>query len=140
MRVEASEVLNQEAKPEVEEEIVSQAAGKAGNIPLMRKRTDKMLELYVEYAKILRPFFEDEADSSENSPEATAELLKPLFEKMREALEELDMDKMDEVLAEFKSYSYPSDMQEYLNQLALSVESLDVDSCMSILEFWEKEY
>ena len=67
-------------------------------------------------------------------------LLKSLFEKMREALEELDMDKMDEVLAEFKSYSYPSDMQEYLNQLALSVESLDVDSCMSILEFWEKEY
>lgn len=88
MRVEASEVLNQEEKPEVEEEIVSQAAGKAGNIPLIRKRTDKM----------------------------------------------------DEVLAQFKFYSYPSDMQEYLNQLALSVESLDVDSCMSILEFWEKEY
>lgn len=123
-----------------EQAALLEAAGKAGNIPLIRKRTDKMLELYVEYAKILRPFFEDESDSSENSPEATAELLKPLFEKMREALEELDMDKMDEVLAEFKSYSYPSNMQEYLNQLALSVESLDVDSCMSILEFWEKEY
>lgn len=123
-----------------EQAALLEAAGKARNIPLIRKRTDKMLELYVEYAKILRPFFEDESDSSENSPEATAELLKSLFEKMREALEELDMDKMDEVLAEFKSYSYPSNMQEYLNQLTLSVESLDVDSCMSILEFWEKEY
>lgn len=112
-------------------------AGNAGDSFTIHRDTDKMLEKYLAYLPILEPFCADEEDENEDKKEITPETLLKCFARMREALDELDMGGMEDVIEEMNQYGYEGDQQEFFAQLREAVESVDVDRCETIMKDWE---
>ncbi len=110
-------------------------AGNARDSVFIHKRTDEMLLQYVGYLQVLEPFCtEKEEEGKERVP---LEKLGGFFSDMRVALEDLDMDKMEEVIREMDEYAYEGRQHELFLQLKTSVEDVEVDSCEEILQKWE---
>ncbi len=111
-------------------------AGNARDSQLIHQCTDEMLAQYRAYLPVLAPFCEDSKEEGSEG-EITAELLSDFFKDMREALDELDMDKMEEVIEAMGCYSYTGEQKELYSRLKETVENVDVDTCEEILKEWE---
>lgn len=70
---------------------------KAGNADTIHENTDEMLEQYIGYIEMLAPFCPDEEDTADKK-DISNEVLNEYFSKMRDAVENLDMDYMEEVI------------------------------------------
>jgi CheY-like chemotaxis protein/HPt (histidine-containing phosphotransfer) domain-containing protein len=99
--------------------------------------TDAMVQQYREYIPVLAPYCEEKAEESSTRKIITEEIRSDLFAKMRDALENLDMDCMEEVIEEMKQYRYQDWEQELLEALYNAVEEIDVDACEALLCQWE---
>ena len=79
----------------------------------MRGDTDAMLAYYRGYIPILEPFFkkEDEEETADK-PEITNDILNDFFVRMSEAVDNLDMDSMEEIAGEMRKYRYEGDNKE----------------------------
>jgi len=113
-------------------------AGNARDSSFIHKRTDEMLEQYRGYLAILKPYCEEKEETTEKEG-VSAEALRGFFSEMRGALEELDMDKMEEVIREMGKYGYEGWQQELFDRLKTAVEDVDVDNCETILLEWENK-
>jgi signal transduction histidine kinase/CheY-like chemotaxis protein/HPt (histidine-containing phosphotransfer) domain-containing protein len=111
-------------------------AGNARNAELIHSRTDAMLVEYNRYYEILQPYFPEESDNSTHEL-ITNDRLRDFFKDMRTALDELDLDPMEEIINEMKQFSYRDNQAELFEQLQNAVEEIDVDSCEDILKKWE---
>lgn len=111
-------------------------AGNEQDIDTIMDFTSIMLEHYLEYDRILEPFF---AAPEDDTPKELipVELLRQLFTKLREASDNLDMDAMEEVSDEMHKYSYPEEQQEYYTKILDAIETLDGDLCEEIMQQWE---
>ena len=58
---------------------------------------------------------------------------------MKMALEDLEMDRMEEVIHEMNRYHYEGWQKEMYTRLKDAVEEIDVDSCEIILQEWENK-
>lgn len=115
-----------------------EAAGNAENAELIHKTTPGMLEQYKRYKAILAPYFEEEGEAGNNKKQADKEEMLALFTKMRDAMDNLDMDAMEEVSKEMEEFSYEGKDSEYFEQLKNSVADIDTEKCEEILASWEK--
>lgn len=115
-----------------------EAAGNAGDILLIHQSTDEVVSYYRWYKDILAPYFELPEENTENGLEFTQEILKEQAEKMREALEELDSDKMEEVVTELAKYSLEGNHKELYEHLKSAVQDIDTESCEAIMDAWMK--
>jgi ABC-type phosphate transport system auxiliary subunit len=97
-----------------------------------------MLEQYLGYLPVLKPFCQEAEDTNEKI-EFTLETRLQCFSDMRKAIDNLDMDQMSEVIHEMKKYRYEDWQKELFGQLDDAVEEIDVDTCERILEEWEKK-
>lgn len=119
---------------------VAAAMEKAGNDKdgdLIHQQTDAMLEKYRSYLPVLEEFFQEEDEADNGRETITSEERERLFVEMRDALENLDMDRMEEVAEEMRQYQYQDWEKELLQQLYDAVEEMDVDACEGILAEWE---
>lgn len=112
-------------------------AGNARDSFVIHRDTDKMLKQYLAYLPVLEPFCAEEEDDSQNKKKIVLETLHKCFASMRQALDELNMGGMEDVIEEMNQYSYESDQQEFFAQLREAVESVDVDRCEAIMKDWE---
>lgn len=64
--------------------------------------------------------------------------MKRQFEAMRTAMDELDSDKMEEVIREMEGYSYNDEHKRFFEQLKNAVEDIDTEKSEEILRQWEK--
>ena len=113
-------------------------AGNELNIDKIKKNTDQMLQKYVGYIDILKPFCEEEEEIVERDC-IDNEHLNKLFDHMLEALENLDMDQMEEVIIEMNHYSYQGVQNEYFEQMKMAVGNIDVERCEEIVKKWSME-
>ena len=117
------------------------AMEKAGNmrdIAQIRKCTDEMVEQYRGYMAVLEPFLLEKQETDNRKKDISTEILLGYFADMRDALENLDIDHMENVIHAMEQYRYV-DLQEALFQkLKASVEEVDVDVCEEILSDWER--
>lgn len=111
-------------------------AGNARDNFFIRTHTDEMLEKYRSYLTVLKPFCEEEQEDTPKES-ATIEELRGCFADMRSAIEDLDMDRMEEVSAKLSSYSYDDTQQEIFSRLKEASDAMDVDACESIIQEWE---
>lgn len=111
-------------------------AGNARNKSSIHLNTNPMLELYSKYKAILEPLFPDDEIPDVDKVMASAEDLHPIFHSINEALDNLDMDQMDEALNKLNTYKYPDDQMEVFEKLKSSAEEWDVDTCMSLITEW----
>lgn len=114
-------------------------AGNARNSSFIHKHTGRMLQQYLSYRDVFAPFCPDEEEGENHKDEITIACLLKYFADMRMALEDLDMDKMEEVVHEMNRYSYEGWQQELFTRLRDAVEEIDVDSCEFILQEWENK-
>lgn len=112
-------------------------AGNARDSEFIHKNTDRMLDQYLGYRFVFKPFLpEDKKEDGGQENISVAGLLKH-FEDMRTAMEDLDMDRMEEVVQEMNHYHYEDWQEEMFTRLKDAVEEIDVDNCEAILQEWE---
>ncbi|MCD7708274.1 MAG: PocR ligand-binding domain-containing protein [Clostridiales bacterium] len=119
-----------------------EAAGNNEDIDAIREITPGMLELYAHYKDILRPYCEDEAaDSAQqgSGEQINSDELASEFSDLREAMDNLDMDAMENVIQDMEQYSYTDAQQEYFEKLKYAVDDIDTEKCEQIIEIWEAD-
>ena len=112
-------------------------AGNSNNIQLIHQCTDEMLEQYRSYIDILQPFFPEEKKEKKEQKEITEETLHHFFDDLKVAIEELDMDRMEEVVENMEDYTYHDEQEELFEQIKESIDDFDVDRCEEIIHKWE---
>lgn len=114
-------------------------AGNARDALSIHRHTDKMLEQYMGYRSILEPFCADSAKGDAGKEKVPAEAVQNCFGRMRGAVDDLDMDGMEEVIQEMDQYRYEGWQKEMFARLKEAVEEIDVDSCEAIMVEWERK-
>lgn len=114
-----------------------EAAGNARDIPFIRAITPRMLEQYLFCRDLLAPYFMEESKEEGTRQTITKEALKNFFNQMKEALENLDMDAMEQILHDMNQYKYDEAYKDYLSNLHNAVEDIDTELCEEILNEWE---
>ena len=66
----------------------------------------------------------------------TLEDMHRIFHNINEALDNLDMDTMEEATNELKKFRYNEDGPKHLELLLSAAEDLVVDKCMDIITEW----
>ena len=114
-----------------------EAAGNAENLELIKSDTNSLLIEYRYYQDALQPYFkqEESADESAKDP-ITHRILLALFNQLQDAIDNLDMDGMEEVAKNLDNYLYDEEQQVLLNKLKEAVENLDVDACEAAIKEW----
>ncbi len=112
-------------------------AGNARDTDFIRKNTEPMLEQYLGYLEMLEPYFRVEVRDASHKEAISPELLSECFARMREAVENLDMDRMELVAAEMDRYSYEPPYEELFTRLREAVSEVDGDMCEEIMREWE---
>ena len=112
-------------------------AGNARDNFFIRTHTDEMLEQYRGYLTMLKPFCAEDEEDDTPKESATIDELRGCFSDMRAAIEDLDMDQMEEVSARLKGYSYDETQAELMSRLIEASDAMDVDACEDILKEWE---
>ncbi|MDE6845738.1 MAG: PocR ligand-binding domain-containing protein [Lachnospiraceae bacterium] len=113
-------------------------AGNARDAETIHKLTDEMLEQYMGYMEMLEPFCLDDEESIEKE-EISRDKLLSCFSTIRDAVEDLDMDQMEEVIREMDQYHYDEWQQELFSRLKEAADEMDVDRCETILNDWESQ-
>ena len=111
-------------------------AGNARDARIIHNTTDEMLEQYIAYRPVLAPFCQD-ADEEIGKEAVSDDILRGCFLKMKDAVDNLDMDNMEEVIHEMGQYFYDERQYELFKQLREASEEMDVDRCEAILRSWE---
>ena len=112
-------------------------AGNARDAWTIHSTTDEMLEQYIGYQPVLEPFCQDEEENT-GKKKVSDDILHGFFSKMAEAVDNLDMDQMEEVIQEMSQYYYEESQYELFRQLREASEEMDVDRCEAILQSWEE--
>lgn len=112
-------------------------AGNARDTKLIHEKTDEMLEQYAGYHELLAPFCQEEEEDPAGKESISEDVLRECFEDMKAAVEELDMDLMEEVIEEMAEYAYEGWQGELFGRLKEAVNEMDVDACEAILQEWE---
>lgn len=99
--------------------------------------TDEMLVQYRYYKGILKPYFQEDA-SAGGELQLEQDVLVQFFERMKEALEDLDMSSMEDILGEMRQYRIEDKPKELFDKLSEAVDFMDVDACEEILAEWER--
>lgn len=116
-----------------------ETAGNTGEIELIKEVTPGMLEKYIQYKEILAPYFkEEDMAQGELRENVNTKELSEFFAKMKDAMDNLDMDAMEEVINRMKHYAYNGVQSDYFEQLKNAVEDIDTEQCEEIMRKWCK--
>ena len=113
-----------------------EAAGNANNIDMILQNTGEALAMYQHYHDILSPFFPDKQDV-DGKPPITTEVLMDVFTEMKLAIDDLDMDKMDDAIHTLDGYSFHDENQELYLKLCEAVADMDPDACEDVMSEWK---
>ena len=92
----------------------------------------------MEYGETLKEYFPEEEKKQVALKEISGEQLAELFAKLREALEELDMDSAEAVLNEMSECSFSEPQSALMAQMQEAVAEYDAEKGEEILQNWEQ--
>jgi CheY-like chemotaxis protein/HPt (histidine-containing phosphotransfer) domain-containing protein len=113
-----------------------EAAGNANDIDTIMADTDAALELYSHYKDILAPIFPEKEESNDKPP-ITKDVLLKVFDDMTNAINDLDMDRLAESIAELDNYHFEDENEKMYKRLSDAVGDMDPDICMEVIENWK---
>lgn len=114
-------------------------AGNARDTEFINKYTAPTLEKYKSYIDVLAPLFEVEQTETVIKETASNEQILSELENMLEAIDNLDMDMMEEIAGNLSAFAYDETQSELMEQLCDAVERIDVDECDNIIARWKNE-
>lgn len=127
------------AKELAEKAAALEKAGNEKNASMIHEETDSMLGMYCAYLPVLQPFFEEErtVKADDEKEWITLEIRTDLFHQLREAMDDLDMDAMEETVLKLEKFRFTEEEEGLLPQLMEAVENIDVEKCEELLAKWE---
>ena len=111
-------------------------AGKENNISYIKEHNEACVQKYLSYEPVFAPYFQEKVDDTEKHPIEKAELM-DLLAKMKEALDDLDMDAVEDICNDLAGYNYPDDQAKYPRRLKDAAADIDVDVCLELISEWE---
>ena len=115
-------------------------AGNDNNIDFINAETDYLLQKYVGYIDMLKPYCKEEKEKTGGKALVDKEAVCRLLEKMLVAVDELDIDAMEEVVLALEKYEYPKEQADIFNELQVAVGNIDVDLCEELINRWKHYY
>ncbi|MBD5452605.1 MAG: response regulator, partial [Lachnospiraceae bacterium] len=112
-------------------------AGNALDIDTIQADTQAALDEYAHYHEILKPYFEDE--KNEATEELTDDILYYVFEKIENAIEELDTDLLVDAIHELDIYKLDMISAVYYDQMCQAAEDMDAYACEDIMKEWKEK-
>jgi CheY-like chemotaxis protein len=110
-------------------------AGKAGDIPFIKKKTNKLLSQYLQYQMILKYYFPEEEKQEGAIPQ---DVLKMHLLNLKNAAGEMDVDMMDGIVAELSQFEFKDKELKYFELLQTAVEELDTTTCEETVDAWNE--
>ena len=93
-----------------------------------------MREFSAILAELTEYFPEDTTEATDELlPQAGADILSELNNKLNKACEELDMDGMEGVKNDMQKYSYPEEITDTVRQLYKAIDNIDTDECIRLM-------
>jgi signal transduction histidine kinase/CheY-like chemotaxis protein/HPt (histidine-containing phosphotransfer) domain-containing protein len=112
---------------------------KAGNeldIKTIHADTWAALDEYRHYYEILSPYFPEV--KNEATEELTQDILFEVFSEIENAIEELDMDLLEEAVHRLGVYKLDGVHSEYYNKMRKAVDDMDAYACEDIMKEWKE--
>lgn len=114
-----------------------EVAGNALDESLIAAKTPALLELYSHYEGILKPFFPETENTNAHQKELIRkDILLKAFEKLQDALDDLDMDGMEAVKDTLSQYRYEGHSLELYKKLCSAIDEINPESCEAIMDDW----
>jgi CheY-like chemotaxis protein len=118
-----------------EEAQLLENAGKAENREYIRAHHEGFIETYRGFKAQLAAVFANEQTAAEDDkPEADAVLMESVYEEMREAAEEMDCDRLEEIFTEMEDYRIPDGEVELYKKLKQAVDHFDYEGILTLLD------
>ncbi len=115
-----------------EEAQLLENAGKHGDTAAIRSRHRDFMKEFLSFSAPLAEIFSVEAPE-EKKPEADREMMETLYEKIRTAAEEMDIEALESLLAGMSRYSIPESERAKWDQLTDATGRYDYDMITAIL-------
>ncbi len=112
-------------------------AGNERDIWFIQKHTDEMLTQYMEYENILAPYFAKDQVNADDMELIPADKLTGYFLMMLQALDDLDMDRVEELVQDMSNYRYEADDEKYFDELKNASAAYDSEKCEAIIKEWQ---
>ena len=101
-------------------------AGKEDNLALIDEETDRLILMYRAYKDTLSYF--DKEDSEKEKSEVSTQAIKSELEKMLDAVNDFDMDGVDEAMANLREFKMPTpELEEEMKELYYRVRDVDME-------------
>ena len=110
-------------------------AGHERDEDFIEKHTDEMMDKYKSYIDILKSYCEEEHKEPQIIVSEHTVIEK--LDEMSEAVDELDIDHMDEVIKQMELYKFSGKTAEIFSKLCDAVKNIDVELCTDIIENWK---
>lgn len=108
-------------------------AGKVEDTDYIREFNHELMEKCFLIRDDLQPIFkEDEDDSGKES--ADEELMRKVYEEIKAAADEMDCDRLEELMNEMRGYRIPEDEKERFSKVAKCIDDFDYDGVLAVLE------
>lgn len=118
-----------------EEAQLLENAGKAENREYIRAHHEGFIETYRGFKAQLAAVFANEQTAAEDEkPEADAVLMESVYEELREAAEEMDCDRLEEIFTEMEDYRIPDREVELYKKLKQAVDHFDYEGILTLLD------
>ncbi|MCR4961510.1 MAG: response regulator [Lachnospiraceae bacterium] len=108
-------------------------ASKSLDLEKIRELNPVALQVYDKLIEDLSAYFNEETERND-LPMITEGKLFEIFEKLKEACDELDMDGMEKCGEELADYSYPEDRKAGVERVCKAIERMDTEACEEALE------
>ena len=99
-----------------------------------------MLHKYLGYGPAIGILFEEKKEDSKTKKKtkASRKVLSELFDMMSIALDNLDIDMMEEVISGLENFNYDLEQSKLFDQLKEEVSNIDIDACDKTIAEWKE--
>ena len=113
-------------------------AGNNNDINFILAHHEEMLEKYQAYAPILEKYLESPTEAVRLKDPYNGAVVQEMLKSMEEAIDNLDMDIMDEVVKQLDKMELPDNQTQCFLMMEEAVEGLDVETCEKVVAAWKK--
>lgn len=113
-------------------------AGNSGDIDFILAHHEELIEQYRALEPILTKYIDIPKKQEMPKADYDTKLLLAMLNEMQNAVDDLDMDEMEQVLGKLEQISLDEEHTAYLQKMRDAVEELDVETCDQLIAEWNK--
>ncbi len=111
-------------------------AGRKEDEAFIKEHAGELLERYTAYESVFKPFCDDGKDKNVTKSEVDKEVLLKAFDDLRAAADDLDFDRMEEIVEKLSRYRYSDIEKELFMKLKKAVSDIDPDTALEMISEW----